>query len=137
MIQDKNFQILDETEELILGHSFEDACLINKSTNEKKKLGDFYGEPTCGLISKTNDWCVVAGDKLVVWIKNEGVKSEDDDLSWIHDIRQAGPNSIEILIDPWSHNSAIWELDILTGIKRKIKGFTDYKGQAYCDHVIW
>jgi hypothetical protein len=137
MEPDKNFIMLAETEELILGHSFEYASLITKATYEKVSLGDFYGEPTCGLISETNDWCVVAGNKLVVWEKSKGIKNGDDDLCWIHDIRQVGPNTIEILTDPWANNSAVWELDILTGMKRKIRDFTDYKSEAYCDQVIW
>ena len=88
MTQDKSFNILDETNELILGHIFENVFLINKRTNENLNLGDIFGDPSCGLISNKNDWCVVGGSNILVWTKEKIVRINDDPLNWIYGIRQ-------------------------------------------------
>ena len=137
MTQDKNYKILCETEKLVLGHIFEDAYLTIKETNETINLGDFYGDPDCGLISKSNDWCIVGGSTLIVWARNEILKIKDDDLRWVFDIRQIDQHKVELLIDPWADNSSIWEFDIITKEKNKIKDFPDYKDKEYTDSVAW
>lgn len=137
MRQDKNYKILDETDDLLLGHLFEDAFLTIKATNESVSLGDFYGDPTCGLISRTNKWCIVGGSTLLVWTQDEIFRIQDNDLAWVSDIRQINENKVELLIDPWAENSAIWEFDITTKKKNKIKDFTDYKDKQYTDNVVW
>ncbi len=137
MTQDKNYKILDETDELILGHVFERAYLTIKATNENLSLGDFYGDPTCGLISRANDWCVIGGSTLLVWTRDEIATIKDNDTNWASDIRQITENKVELLIDPWADNSAIWEFDIITKEKNKIKDFTDYKDKEYTDNVVW
>ena len=137
MKQDKNYKILAETDELILGHIFEVAFLTIKATNENVSLGDFDGDPTCGLISRTNDWCVVGGSALLIWTKNRIFKIQDESLYWVSDIRQTSENRIEVLIDPWAENAAIWEIDIVTKKKNKVKDFTDYKNKEYTDNVVW
>ena len=137
MLQDKNHIILDETEHLILGHLFEEAYLINKSTGERINLGNFYGDPTCGLISRTNDWCILGGSELVVWVKGEITRIKDSDLFWVCKIRAKGENKVELLIDPWEDNSSIWEFDILTKERFKIKDFPYYRGKEYSEDIIW
>ena len=98
------------------------TTLISRSLGTRSSentfcFDDFYGDPKCGLISEKNDWAIIAGEHLTVWRKNEKkkdkiVRIENDELKWIHDLRLKNEKIIEILTDPWSNNSAIWELDI-------------------------
>ena len=133
----EHYTILDETANFILMYKYEDAYLLVKATKEEVYLGDFYGEPTCGVISKINDWCIVAGAKLVVWTENEIIEIVDSDIAFVFEIRQIDKNKVEILIDPYSENASIWEFDVLTKGKRKIKDFLSCKGKEYSDKIEW
>ena len=137
MTQDNNHTILDESDDLVLSHIFEEAYLTIKTTGERISLGNFYGEPICGLISNSNDWCIVGGSELVVWTKEEITRIKDADLYWACKIRQKSDTKVEILIDPWADNSSIWEFDILTKERSKIKDFPYYKGKEYSETIIW
>jgi hypothetical protein len=137
MMQEKEYKVLDETEELLLAYIYEDVYLIVKATREKINLGDFYGDPTCGFISKTNNWCIVGGSLLIIWIKEKIINIKDDELYWVYAIRQKTEYKVELLIDPWADNCAIWEFDVLTKEKNKIRDFFDYKDKEYTDNVIW
>lgn len=137
MTLDNNQIILHETEHLVLAHLFEEVYLTIKITGERINLGSLYGEPICGLISSANDWCVVGGSELIVWVKGEVARIKDDELYWICRIRQKSETRIEILIDPWADHSSIWELDILTKARFKIKDFPYYKGKEYSETIIW
>lgn len=103
-----DMRILDETERYFIGHIFEDAYLIEKRNGEEILVDDFYGDPSCGLISKNNDWAIIAGDHITIWRKGKVTKIDREELRWVHAIRTADDQIIEILIDPWSENSAIW-----------------------------
>ncbi len=103
---------------------------------------DFYGNPNCGLISKKNDWAIIAGEHLTVWRaskrKNKQIKRiEHDELKWIHDIRLKSENVIEILTDPWSEKSAIWELNIDTLHFSKRNDFGNYIEDKHTEHIEW
>jgi len=47
---------------LRIEHYYENAYLIEKSSGKKLLFDDFYGDPECGLISKNNDWAVIASE---------------------------------------------------------------------------
>jgi hypothetical protein len=66
MTDDPNFKVLDETDALVLGHVFEQVCLLDKTSGQQLLADDFYGDPQCGVISATNDWAVVAGEHIAV-----------------------------------------------------------------------
>lgn len=137
MIKNTNYKKIYETENFILGYIFEEAYLTNKITNQNILLSTFYGEPLCGIISKENSWCLVGGSRLVVWTTDELFEIENKKLIWAYDIRQICKNKVEILIDPWSENSSIWEFNITTKEIRKIKDFNEYKNKEYTEHIIW
>ncbi len=60
-------RILDETDKYFIAHDFEDAYLIEKRNGEAIVHDDFYGDPKCGLISKNNDWAIIAGEHITIW----------------------------------------------------------------------
>ncbi len=129
--------ILDESQELVLWNFFEQAYVTIKSSSEIVSLGVFYGDPSCGLISGTDEWCIVGGSSLVIWTRSEIVKIDDEDLRWAWGIRQKEKFSVEILIDPWAENASVWEFNILTKEKTKIINFTKYKNKKFSDDVEW
>lgn len=137
MIQDIHYKILDETEELILGYLFEDAYLTVKATGENTGLGTFYGDPVCGLIDSANNWCIVGGAILVLWTKDEIISINDEDLFGVYDLRQTDENKTQLLLDPWADHAAVWEFDVITKGKNKIKDFPDYRDNSYTDKVAW
>ncbi|TJZ53796.1 hypothetical protein FAZ15_17400 [Sphingobacterium olei] len=137
MTKDKTHRILDITDEIILWHEFEDVYMTIKPSNQQIYLGAIYSEPSCGLISTKNNWCLVGGTALILWTKKEIVGINDHDLQHIFDIRETSENKVELLIDPWADNSAIWGFDIITKEKNKIKDFIAFKGKAYTNRVVW
>jgi hypothetical protein len=125
IVHDSHFHILHETDKFILGYVFEDAYLINKKNNKEIYLGAFYGDPACGLISKNNDWCLVCGDTTTTWKKDGNIYNIDDkEIMWVVEVRQTSICEVELLVDPWSEEGAIWKLNIDTLEKHKIKNFT-------------
>ncbi|WP_295801762.1 hypothetical protein [Mucilaginibacter sp.] len=135
-IKNPHFRVLYETDQLILGHEFEYAYLIWKKGSKETNMGDFYGDPSCGLISENNDWCLVGGETLVVW-KNDGtvLPVVDDGLRWISELRQTAPYEAELLIDPYSEKGAVWKLNIATLKFEKLRDFrSDY---IHSDKFDW
>jgi len=132
-----NIRQLDETDLYVLLSEYEDTFLVEKKTNKELWRTSFYGDAECGLIGLTQDWAVVGGEHVALWVNGKLTVIEDEDLKWIHDIRQIGDYEIEILIDPWSENSAIWRFDVLSQSKIKVRDFDDYKGKASTDNVEW
>lgn len=137
LLQQTDFKRIAENDKYIIGSMWEKVYLINKLSNKEEYISDFYGDCTCGTISKNSDWCVVAGDIIAVW-KNQSVTMIDkDELKWVHDIRQVDDHRVKILIDPWSENSAIWILDIRDFCMNKKSDFNYYRDEPFTDIVDW
>ena len=137
MINQQGYTKLHETDQLVLGHIFENAYLTNKDTNDSIFIGHFYGDPNCGIIGSDNSWCLVGGYTLTLWTTNELTEIKDDTVNWTFKIRQTDTYKVEPLIDPWADHSSVWELDIQTKSLRKIKDFNDYKNQSYTENIVW
>jgi len=122
--KDSNFHKLHETDKFILGYVFEYAYLVSKESRNEIYIGDFYGDPHCGLISDSNNWCLVGGDTLSVWKKDGNITNISDvDICWISKIRQTGLNEVELLIDPWADNGGVWKLNVDTFERQKLRDF--------------
>lgn len=134
---DTNFKILNETDKFILGHIFEEVYLIDKETNKKYELGSMYGDPSCGLIDQDNKWCIIGGSTLIIWTTKETTELKADELYWAYRIRQINQKSVQILIDPWADNSAIWELNIMDKSHFKICEFKIYQDKEYTEQIEW
>lgn len=131
-----NRKKIAETALYILYSEFEDAFLIDKNTQKELFRTSFYGDASCGLIAQ-QEWVVVAGDNLVIWINDKLTAINDDELKWIAEIRQIGDYEVEILTDPWSENSAIWKFDIKKKTKVKVSDFYDYKNKKHTEDIKW
>lgn len=130
-------RILDETDKYFIGNIFEDAYLIEKRNGQEIVHDDLYGDPSCGLISKNNDWAIIAGEHLTIWSQGKISKMENEELRWVHALRAKDNETVEILIDPWTEKSAIWMLDISTLHLKKIRNFEDYRKREQIGEVIW
>lgn len=134
--------VLFETDKLRIEHEFENAYLIEKQSGKELMFDDFYGDPECGLISLKNDWAIIAGEHLTIWRSSkrknkQKERIEHDELKWIHDIRLKSENIVEILTDPWSEKSAIWELNIDSLQFKKLRDFKDYFETEYKENIDW
>lgn len=130
-------RILDETNKYFIGHIYEDAYLIEKHNGQEIIHDDFYGDPTCGLISKSDKWAIIAGEHITIWKNEQITKIDKEEIKWIHSMRTNDDEIIEILIDPWAKNAAIWTLDLNNFELRKVKNFDDYKEKEWTDNVVW
>jgi hypothetical protein len=135
--KDYNMNILYETNNLRLENEYETTFLIKTLTGERLMEDDFYGDPKCGLIDKNGNWAIVAGEHLTIWTEARTQRIESEELKWIHSLRNKDSETVEILTDPWSENSAIWEINTKTFELKKVKGFANYKDKGYSDRVIW
>lgn len=134
----EGLQLLDETDELVLGHRSEDAYLLRKCDSRCLFEDDFYGDPSCGYISRQHTWAVVAGEHVAVWrASSENILLPSTALQWVHAVRLVDADLLELLTDPWGKHPAVWRLAPLTGTYWKVTDFLTYQQQPYTDHVIW
>ena len=128
---------LDETDSYVLFSEHEDIFLFDKDLNKEVWRISMYGNATCGILGLVNEWAVVGGENLIIWINNKFYEVKEPLYKWIYDMRQIGDDEIEFLIDPWSEKSAIWIINVKTMEISKIKDFTQYKGKPYQDNLEW
>jgi len=140
---DSNFKTLFENTVMTVGHVFETAYCYNKLTKEEFAIFQFDNDPTCALVGKNNDWCLIGGDVLVLrtWVDNTlRILGE---LKNIYALKIIDDYTIQILTDPWTEQSAIWKLEIdLTRLTRptslsKIKDFKEYVDKEYTEQIVW
>ncbi|PAB55464.1 hypothetical protein [Anaeromicrobium sediminis] len=137
VIEYDNFKILQETEKFILGYLWEEVCLYDKVRKKEIFLHEFYGEIECGLLCDKEEWCVIGGDVLVVWKNKKNIVIDRKELNWVHDLKKKNSKIVEIFIDPWSDNAAIWELNIDNLNLKKISEFDNHKNKLYSEKVKW
>ena len=131
-------RLLDETESFLLGHTYEDALLIRKRNGEHMLEDDFYGDPTCGYISRQADWAVVAGEHITIWHSERGQRIiRFDDGQYVHTLRHTESTYVQLLVDPFGKHAAIWELNIQDNSLREIRQFRDYWEQEFTENIIW
>ncbi len=144
---DPNFHTLYENTVMTLGNVFENSYLYNKLTQQEFAIFQFYGDPNCGLVAKDNDWCLIGGEVLVFYmlLGKYPTVTLIGDLRDVHSLRMIDKNIIQILIDPWSEEAAIWQLVIVDNPEKsvrptsltKLREFNDYKDQPYTEDINW
>lgn len=128
---------IQETEKLKLEFEQELAVLTEKSSGKILLEDEFCGNPNCGIIDSENKWAIIAGIHLTFWKPNQTKKYRNESFEWIHSLRMKNKKTVEILTDPWSKNSSIWELNTENAELNKIKDFTDYRNKEYSESVEW
>ncbi|MES1181632.1 MAG: hypothetical protein ABUL44_02440 [Flavobacterium sp.] len=140
---DPNFKTLFENTVMTVGNIFESAYCYNKLTKEELPIFQFGNDPTCALVGKNNNWCLVGGDVLVLrtWVDNTLRKIGE--LKNIYAFKAIETYTIQILTDPWSEQSAIWKLEIdLNKLTRptsliKLKDFRGYFDKPLTEQIEW
>ncbi|MEL1246393.1 hypothetical protein AAEO56_19120 [Flavobacterium sp. DGU11] len=132
-----DIHILAETQNLVVGHIYERAYIIRKDSNLIEEIGSLYGDTQCGLIDVNDNWCIVAGDSVLIWMQGKTTHLTNPNLRWVTKMRQADNKTIQLLTDPWSDNPAIWKLDVYTLKTSKISEFNHMKNQPYTDRFEW
>ena len=140
---DPNFKTIFENIVMTVGHVFETSYCYNKLTKEEFAIFKFDNDPTCGIVGQKNDWCLIGGDLLVLrtWVDNS--LRLVGELKQIFDLKSIDDYTVQILTDPWTNNSEIWQLTIdLNKLKRpltliKIRDFKEYVDKPYTDDVVW
>jgi hypothetical protein len=129
--------IIAETQKLKLEFEQELAVLTEKSNGKILLEDEFYGNPKCGIIDSENKWVIIAGIHLTFWKSNTSKKYQNESFEWVHSLRIKDEKTVEILTDPWSEKSSVWELNTENAILIKIKDFTDYRNKEYTEFVKW
>ncbi len=140
---DPNFIVLFENTVMMAGHVFEAAYCYNKLTKEELGIYDFDYDPTCAIVGKNNDWCLIGGDTLVLKTWIDKTLRIFEKLRNIWGLKTVDDYTVQILTDPWDEQSAIWQLEIdLSRLSRpvslfKIRDFKEYIDKEYTDDVLW
>lgn len=137
IFEDKKMRVLYETDLLILEHDYEETRLRKKIAGTILLKDNFYGDPYCGLIDVNNKWAIVAGEHLTIWTPEKSKINVHDSLKWVNGLREKNSDTVEILIDPWSVDSSVWEINIHTFEIKRIRDFLDYRDKEYTGTVIW
>ncbi|PQA93923.1 hypothetical protein SAMN05421796_1212 [Chryseobacterium piscicola] len=130
-------KIIDETDKLKLEIEQESSVLTEKTSGIILLNEQFYGNPSCGIIDPENNWAIVAGIHLTFWKPSKTIKYHNENFEWIHSIRIKDKNTVEILTDPWSEKSSVWELNTENAELKKIKDFPEYINKEYTELVNW
>ena len=130
---------LYESKNFILEHEYEDVYLTSKRVTASIFMSDFYGDAHCGLISKDEKWCLVGGSTFLLWDIEASAPVDwvGKDLIWIEDIRQIDTCKFQILTDPWSKKSTIWEINVKDKTVCKVQNFTKYLDTTYTENIDW
>jgi hypothetical protein len=99
-----DMHILDETDKYFIGHIYEDAYLIDKRNGQEILHDDFYGDPTCGLIGRSDEWAIIAGEHVTIWKNGKATKIDKEELRWVHAMRQMEIRSLKFLLTPGLKN---------------------------------
>jgi len=122
---------LAESPRFILAGEHEEAVVIERATGRRTVAGDHYGDPQCGVIAPDESWFVTGGEGLVVFTFDAGVQIYRPGPFDVHAMRLETPDSVRVLVDPWSAQNAVWIFWPRTGELRKLHDGPDLRDQPY------
>ena len=116
---------LIESDKYSILFEYEKVFLCIKNTEKTILIGEFYGDPYASLISKNEDFCVVAGEGLIIYYLNEPFyeynndetkhqqwkewgRESDNNTVWIEKIEQIEAKKIRITTE----SDEIIEIDV-------------------------
>lgn len=115
-------------------HEYEVVFLIRPDGN-RVVIGDFYGDPSCAVISSTETWCAIGGAGLIIYfLKNPfepyqynypteqwiELGRNNDDMWWIESLVEITETQIEFTTDPHGKNPGSYRFDIATSTVKKV-----------------
>ena len=129
--------ILAENNTLLITSEFETTRCIDKLSGEILFEDEFYGDPECALISPDSSWVIVAGEHITVYNRREVLRLSGSNLDWIVSMRVKSAEIVEVLTDPYSHFSAIWEINTTNWLINKVRDFPDYYEKPFTENIQW
>ena len=118
--------LLDKSDGWILRATFELAWLQIPGRRELC-IGDFYGDPACGVIDANKKWCVVGGCGLIVYRIQPPFREYDYDVIcdqwsefgrdlgdawWVSHLEQVDAKHVRFTVDEVDKHSGIYELNV-------------------------
>ena len=140
---DPHFRKLYENTVMLVGHVFESAYCYDKLAREEFGIYQFIHDPTCAVVGRKNDWCLIGGEDLILRTWFDKTLRRIDSLKAIHDLKLIDDYKVQILVDPWSEEASIWQLEIdLNNPAKaitffKVRDFKEYLGRPYVEKVHW
>lgn len=129
--------ILFETKNYILFSDYEISILQYKLNNNVIELEGHYGDPSCGLIDLNENWFAVGGEGVSIFLIKQKKEIRFLEKLFIHSLKQIDGKSLRILIDPWSENHGVWELNIDTFDLSKKSDQPDLRNKPYQDLIFF
>ena len=129
-----------ESSNFILAHEYESVFVINRATGEQTHAGDHYGDPQCGVIFPDESWFATGGDGVAIFNFQKGMQNylrNGQPHYFISAMRYEPPNSIRILVDPWSDIPSVWILTPTTGDLIKLHDGPDLRNEEYRGNVSY
>jgi hypothetical protein len=143
IIDDPNFRTLYENTVMVVGHVYETSYCINKLTKEEFAVFQFENDPTCGVVSTNNDWCLIGGEVLMLKTWKDNTLRMISEIKHVFELKIVGHYEVKILTDPWSEDAAIWELKIdLEKLSNpisiaKLRDFEELRNKPYMENINW
>lgn len=101
-------------------------------------MADHAGDPSCGLIAPDESWFAAGGEGVTLFTFSKGtaVYLRDEGYA-IFAMRLDQGGKIRILVDPWSDEASVWQLDPLTGALLKLRDGPDLSDGAFRGHIAY
>ena len=119
LVKSENYRVVYE---------WETVTLLKNDGSFSVKIGDFYGDPECGIIDENEKWCAIAGCGIIIYRLEEPFLEyeynkktnqwvefgrEANDIWWITNIHQHDENHVEITVDGEPAKSYILNVETL------------------------
>jgi hypothetical protein len=124
LIQSKKYRIAHEYE----------VVFLNRSHGPEVIIGDFYGDPSCAVISPCETWCAIGGTGLIIDFVREPFEPycydhltdqwvefgrDKDDLWWIESLTAVSGAELVFTTDTNGNRPGTYSFDIATGEVKK------------------
>jgi len=136
----ENDTLLAQSPRYLLTHAYETVFVLCRATGQRTVVAHHYGDPVCGMIAPDESWFASAGEGVSVYTFSGGaahyLRSQGAPCH-VAAIRSDGPATIRILVDPWSDQAAVWQLQPGTGRLVKLRDGPHLQDQPYRADVAY
>lgn len=108
-------KLLTESNKYEIQYEYEKVFLNLKNEKKSVYIGDFYGDPYTAIISKDEDFCVIAGEGAIIYYLREPFSDYDRSIEhpeqwmewgrdeiqtvWIEQVEQIGNRTIRLVLE--------------------------------------
>jgi hypothetical protein len=116
-----------------VSHEYE-VVYLDRPNAPKVVIGDFYGDPSCAVISPGETWCAIAGAGLIIYFLKEPFEPyqydrltdqwiefgrEKNDLWWVESLTALSDTQLVFTTDPNGDRPGTFNYDIVSGEVKK------------------